>query len=79
MILILLLLIQHEYILKSHVSNFESMTDIARLSWLPHSNHLKSIVFSNIQYMVDDKVNSILVSTIDTTDTYNCEVYVENR
>jgi len=29
--------------------------------------------------MVDDKVNSILVSTIDTTDTYNCEVYVENR
>jgi len=75
----MLLLIQHEYMIKYHVSNFESMTDIARLSWLPHSNHSKSIVFSNIQYMVDDKVNSRLVSTIDTTDTYHCEVYVENR
>jgi len=29
--------------------------------------------------MVDDKVNSRLVSTIDTTYTYYWEGYVENR
>jgi len=29
--------------------------------------------------MVDDKVNSILGSTIDTANTHHCEVYVENR
>jgi len=29
--------------------------------------------------MVDDKVKSHLVSTIDTADTYHCEGYVEKR
>jgi len=31
------------------------MTDTARLAWLPHSNHLMPIGFSNIQYMVERK------------------------